>query len=248
MAKSKSDKDKEETEKKSTGTSGKAAKKETASTTKGAGKQGGSTKGGQTKGGTKTSTKSAATKGATGKSGAAKTGTAKSSTAKAGAKEKSAAPAARGKREALIAELYELIDNLDENMLAILKQQAEIITYSQRRTDAIRKVSEYQTAVAQGQLPEEGHDPDAAWVEQTEAGFFMICVGRDRIFFNRDELRELTRICWKSEDAPQAASRMFRWLERERRDFLNDTGIARPNSAALRNLYEFIISHYKVKE
>ncbi len=260
MAKSKSIKgkqEKEETEKK-TKSAGKGAKKETASTSKSSSKKGGAAKSGTTKGGTTASSKSAAAKGAGGKSsvaktgaaktGPAKSGTAKSSTTKAGAKKERAAPAKGDKRDALIAELYELIDNLDENMLAILKQQAEIITYSQRRTDAIRKVSEYQTAVAQGQLPEEGYDPDAAWVEQTEAGFFMICVGRDRIFFNRDELRELARICWKSEDAPKGASRMFRWLERERRDFLNDTGIARPNSAALRNLYKFIISHYKVKE
>ena len=192
---------------------------------------------------------SAATKSSAGKAGGSKSAgaTQKGATQK-GATQKGASPAKRDRREELVAELNELIANLDEHMLAILKQQAEIITYSQKRTEVIRKVSEFQTAIAKGQLPEEGYDPNAAWVEQTEAGFFMICVGRDRIFFNRDELRELTRICWGASDDSQAASRMFRWFERERRDFLNDTGIGRPNSAALRNLYSHIISNYKVKE
>ena len=187
---------------------------------------------------------SAATKSSAGKAGGSKSAGA----TQKGATQKGASPAKRDRREELVAELNELIANLDEHMLAILKQQAEIITYSQKRTEVIRKVSEFQTAIAKGQLPEEGYDPNAAWVEQTEAGFFMICVGRDRIFFNRDELRELTRICWGASDDSQAASRMFRWFERERRDFLNDTGIGRPNSAALRNLYSHIISNYKVKE
>ena len=239
----------EDSENKKTGTS-------KTSSSKGGSSKAGSSKTGSSKaetaktGGAKTakgakgaksggSDSSAATKSSAGKADGTKT---------AGATQKGVSPAKQNRREELVAELNELIANLDEHMLAILKQQAEIITYSQKRTEVIRKVSEFQTAIAKGQLPEEGYDPNAAWVEQTEAGFFMICVGRDRIFFNREELRELARICWGASDDSQAASRMFRWFERERRDFLNDTGIGRPNSAALRNLYSHIISNYKVKE
>ncbi len=204
--------------------------------------------------GAKESAAKSAGKSSTARSGskgsAAKSTTARKSKSSSTAKTKKRADAAAesSSREQVLEELNQLIGKLDEQMLGILKQQAEILTYSQKRTEVIRKVSEFQTAIAKGQLPDEGVDPNAAWVEQTDGGFFMICVGRDRIFFNRDELRELTRICWKAKDASQAGSRMYRWFERERRDFLNDTGIARPSSAALQNLYEHIVSHYKVKE
>ena len=233
-----------------------------------AGKTGKSTSAGQRSGGKSSSTKTekakSAAAGGTGKTAAknAKKGAA----AKAGGAKrtkqseardatraeqrgrKAGEVARRSAREELVGALNALIEKLDEQMLGILKQQAEILTHSQKRTEVIRRVSEFQTAIAKGQMPDEGVDPNAAWVEQTEGGFFMICVGRNRIFFNRDELRELTRICWKASDTAQGASRMYRWFERERGDFLNDTGIGRPNSAALRNLYEYIISHYKVKE
>jgi hypothetical protein len=85
-------------------------------------------------------------------------------------------------------------------------------------------------------------------VERTEDDFFVIQLDDARVFFNRNEMRELTRICHKAKDEIAGARNLFKWFDRERSDLLADTGISSDRSPYLRNLYELIVNTYKVKE
>ena len=85
-------------------------------------------------------------------------------------------------------------------------------------------------------------------IEKLDPNFFNIYVGKSRIFFNREELRSLVKICHASGTISEATTRLFRWFERERKDFLNDTGIERSGAPILVELYNLIVRTYQAKE
>jgi hypothetical protein len=60
-------------------------------------------------------------------------------------------------------------------------------------------------------------------------------------------MREITGLCQASRNSADAARRMFRWFEKERGDLLADTGINSAKNPYLIDLYEQVISTYKVK-
>jgi hypothetical protein len=85
-------------------------------------------------------------------------------------------------------------------------------------------------------------------IERTKDDFFIIQLDAVRVFFNKQEMREITRHCHAAENARAAARRLFRWFERERSDLLTDAGINSERNPYLLDLYEQVISTYKVKE
>lgn len=84
-------------------------------------------------------------------------------------------------------------------------------------------------------------------IERTEDDFFVIQFDAARVFFNRREMREITGLCQASRNSADAARRMFRWFEKERSDLLADAGINSAKNPYLIDLYEQVISTYKVK-
>ena len=85
-------------------------------------------------------------------------------------------------------------------------------------------------------------------VERTKDDFFIIQMDQARIFFNRGELREITRICHAAANEAGGARRLYAWFARERSDLLADVGINTERSPYLANLYHVIISTYTVKK
>ncbi len=84
-------------------------------------------------------------------------------------------------------------------------------------------------------------------IERTKDDFFIIQLDTARIFFNRQEMREITHRCHAAKNAPDAARRMYRWFEKERSDLLTDAGINSERNPYLIDLYEQVIRTYKVK-
>ena len=84
-------------------------------------------------------------------------------------------------------------------------------------------------------------------IEQISPQSFVIAVAGERVFFSRDELRAVAKIAWATDDAATGAERMYRWFDRERSDFLLDTGIDGVRDRALEELYEIIRARYSVK-
>ncbi|MFP4232396.1 MAG: hypothetical protein ACLFRR_11175 [Spirochaetaceae bacterium] len=154
--------------------------------------------------------------------------------------------------ESLKSEIAALLDKLDEESLRFLKQQAEVLLYSGELAAARKKAAEAahnrKTDEAEGTEQDEGAaEPSKPPVSITRRGdtSFFITVTGTRGFFNRQEMREMTRIAHRAGDAPEGARRLHRWLERERTDFLKDTGIDRPGDPRLGELWSVIVSTYK---
>lgn len=84
-------------------------------------------------------------------------------------------------------------------------------------------------------------------IERTPDDFFIIQLDTARIFFNKQEMREITRHCHAAANAHDAARRLFKWFERERSDLLTDAGINSDRNPYLIDLYERVISTYKLK-
>jgi len=85
-------------------------------------------------------------------------------------------------------------------------------------------------------------------IERTEDDFFIIQLDDARIFFNRQEMREITRVCHAAKTPTAAARNLFRWFEKERSDLLVDAGIKSESNPYLADLYEEVIATYKVKK
>lgn len=162
-------------------------------------------------------------------------------------------PVVKTKKQLLVKDLTTLFDELDEPGLEFLKHQAEVLLHNARIEEVRKKAAQF----AEG-LPGDEHQKTNGAphpqvnrdvrIEKTDHNFFNVFVGRNRIFFNRDEMKMLTKICHASASVSEATTRLYRWFERERKDFLNDTGIERAGHPALAELYEIIIHTYKVKE
>jgi hypothetical protein len=84
-------------------------------------------------------------------------------------------------------------------------------------------------------------------IERTKDDFFIIQLDDARVFFNRQEMREITRLCHAAKAPADGARRMFRWFEKERGDLLVDAGINSERNPYLVDLYEQVIATYKVK-
>lgn len=87
-------------------------------------------------------------------------------------------------------------------------------------------------------------DADVSVVRRSETSFFVHLSGRKQ-FLNIGEMRELARICHAAKEGSDGARRIFRWLDRERRDVLQDAGIGSAGDPRLRELYEIIVTTYK---
>lgn len=188
----------------------------------------------------------------------------KSSTAKSSAT-KSKAGAAKGQAEAtsapsqnpaLVDEIHEIITRLDDNGLETLLDAARAVE-TKRKIENFNRELNVAAEKASKRRRELSAPEYRVSIERTEDDFFIIQLDDVRVFFNRQEMREITAICHKaaasgeanSRGAPQAAARrLFKWFEKERSDLLVDAGINSERNPYLIDLYQVVVSTYKVKE
>jgi hypothetical protein len=175
-----------------------------------------------------------------------KTATAKKTT-RGKSVENALTTAAQGAREDFLEELMEIARDLDEVSLGVLKHQAAMLRargkikdFSQNMNVAVEEATRRRRQAARPAFD--------VRIEHNEDDFFIIQLDDVRVFFNRSEMRELTRIAHAAADRAGGAKRLFRWFEKERQDLLNDAGIAQAGNPYLLNLYDLIITTYKVKD
>jgi hypothetical protein len=141
---------------------------------------------------------------------------------------------------------------LDVEALVFLKRQADVLLHNSRVEELRRE------AVAGGVSPGEGRglapgsgalpEDRSVRIERTGDVTFNVFVGGKRVFFNRDEMRGLARICHAAGDDVEGGRRLFAWFKRERGDFLVDAQISGAASPVLVDLCALIVRTYTVKE
>jgi len=148
-------------------------------------------------------------------------------------------------RAKLLASLLDQSLSLSQDSLGTLVREAQVLGHAEQTRRERSQLQEAQEAVARQEPPPGQNAPGEVDIEQLDATSFAIQVGAARVFFTRDELRELARHCWATGDVSEGCKRIYRWLEQERRDFLMDTVVDRPLHPALARIYRIIRSRYR---
>lgn len=161
---------------------------------------------------------------------------------------KTPAPPADSTSARRIEQITRLLQELNENGLDYIASQVALLVQQQRAEHSRDEVTAAQDAIMHGEAPAGAAAPgNEVDIEQISPQSFVIQVAGERIYFSRDELRALTKIAWGTEEPATAAERLYRWFDRERRDFLLDTGIDGVRDRALEKIYGIIRSRYRAR-
>jgi hypothetical protein len=150
-------------------------------------------------------------------------------------------------REKLLKELRDLAKGIDEDGLLFLIKQANVLLYNQNVRELNKKSGASESGKSEKHSQEEKPDHEVEIVEKNNGEHFYIIVGGARVFFTRDEMRSLVKICHASEDEFDASRRLYGWFSRERKDLLIDGRISINTHPSLKSIYRNLISTYKVK-
>lgn len=148
--------------------------------------------------------------------------------------------AAKARRAALLNELKALLDELDEEGLDFLLEQAQVHRYNME----VRRLNEAQERRRAGRPSASGAAaprPSPLRVERSEDGQTYHIVSEEHYkMFTAEEMLALVRIAHANADPAEGARGLYRWLARERSDALADLGLKGPGSPGLADLAELL--------
>ena len=151
-------------------------------------------------------------------------------------------------KEKLLKELGGLIDRIDMEGLLFLIKQAIFLIYHQSVEELNQKMSSLEAQKIKKPRDRKKPGDEVEIEEKSEGENFTIAVQGSRLFFTREEMRRMVKICHASEDEFDAARRLYSWFSRERKDVLIDGRITVNTHPSLKSVYRKLISTYKVKE
>lgn len=157
-------------------------------------------------------------------------------------------------KEKLLKELGGLIKQIDMEGLLFLIKQANILIYNKSVEELNKKMDDLEAQKTKDtrEKKKPGNEVEEAGEveieEKPEGENFTVAVQGARLFFTREEMRSMVKICHASEDDFDAALRLYNWFSRERKDVLIDGRITANTHPALKSIYRKLISTYKVKE
>ena len=152
------------------------------------------------------------------------------------------------KKEKLIESLIKMLKDIDEEGLIFLTKQANVLLYNMRAEEINKQVNEiYEKNVSQ-KKEAQGKKYAVAVEEKNDGEHFYIILNNSRFFFIREEMRSIVKICHASNNGRDASQRLYRWFSQNRKDLLIDGGIKSNKNPYLANIYEKLVSTYKVKD
>lgn len=145
-------------------------------------------------------------------------------------------------------ELIKLIKTLDEEGILFLIQQANILRYNME-VDKINK--EKSKIINQGlKVPKKNSKKPGTRVEiipSEKKNFYIIEVDAIRKFFSIEDFKGVVKIAQSDGGGLEKAGRLYKWLDRERRDCLIDLKIRNKSDPRLQEIIEVVKNKYKVK-
>ncbi len=152
------------------------------------------------------------------------------------------------KREELIKNLTKLTKDIDEEGLIFLTKQANVLLYNMRVEEINKNLNEIEEKNVPQKKEVQRNKYAVGLEEKNDGEHFYIILNNSRVFFIREEMRNLVKICHASNDGRDASQRLYNWFLRNRKDLLVDGGIENGKNPFLANLYEKLVSAYKLKD
>lgn len=180
------------------------------------------------------------------------TAKAKPASAKAAAKAKPAAgkeaKAERAEAEEkalLLKDLRALLPRLDAEGLSFLLEQAEVHLYNMEAEalEASRAERQRRAAERRGIAP--GAAGGLALVRSESGSSYYVEAGEASVMFTKEETLALVRLAHGNPDDLEAARALGAWLERERRDVLDELRLPGASGPALKELARLLRSSFK---
>ena len=177
---------------------------------------------------------------AAGKTASAKT-TGKAAAAKASKAEKAEAE----EKALLLKDLHALLPRLDAEGLAFLLEQAEVHLYNMEAEalEASRAERQRRAAERRGVAP--GAAGGLALVRSESGSSYYVEAGDASVMFTKEEMLSLVRLAHGHPDDLEAARALGAWLERERRDALDELRLPGAQGPALKELARLLRSSFK---
>jgi len=157
-------------------------------------------------------------------------------------------------RARLERELTEAIEQIDEEGLIFLIQQAQVLIHNVQVDKLNREIVELeQKKLKSGKdKPAPRKTPAAAaavTIDESDNGkAFFLTLGGTRKVMNLEEMRRLVQICYTAETKSDALKQLYTVFARERGDVLADAKISGPGSPILEGLFQAIRSTYQLKD
>ena len=147
--------------------------------------------------------------------------------------------------KALSTELEKILPELDAEGLQFLLDQARVHLYNMQ-IDRMRAEAENEKIATRGTSKTAAETCNVEIKRgQNSDVYHIVCNGHFSMF-NSDEMLSIVRICHGQDDDVEKKSRLYHWFFRERRDFLNDNGIADIHSQVLDMLYQLVKKRFKI--
>jgi hypothetical protein len=150
-------------------------------------------------------------------------------------------------RPALIKELKAIIEELDEEGLDSLLEQAHVHRYNmevEKLNDAEDRRLAREVKSGASTKKQTQHAPNLR-IERSQDGntYHVVSEGRYKMF-SADEMLALVRIAHANPDSKEAARGLHRWMSRERSDALADLGVSGPTDPSLVALSRLIVKDF----
>ena len=160
----------------------------------------------------------------------------------------------KGKKQ-ILQDIQELLKKIDQDGLVFLKDQAAVLVYNQE----VRKQNDETIKKQKADIPDQNrvqkvkrsrtdNDPYLSFnvtIEQVKKGKnFILCIHKARLFMDVDEIKALFHIADKAGNSKTAAPRLYRWLQKERKDVLIDGKISSHMSPVLNTIYQELIDSF----
>lgn len=151
-------------------------------------------------------------------------------------------------KDKLVDELIKLTNELDEEGINFLIDQANVLKYN-NEVDRINADMEKRRALVGGNKKKsvtKSPAPQKKSVEinaASDKSSFIMQINNSRKILTREELRTMVAIAHRGEKAE-----LFRWLKKERADILKDSAIKNKDDQTLSLIIELLVSSYKIKK
>jgi hypothetical protein len=159
-------------------------------------------------------------------------------------------------RKKLQEELHNLIEEIPEDGLKFLIDQANIILYN-RKVDELNKAAERLNAGRGGttgeKSPAEADNGESeerlTWVEEGSKGrsMFLVINNQRKIMDQENEMLPLVKIAHSTSYINEGCEWLYRWFHRER-DVVIFDAVLTPEHPAMRQLYTYLREHFSLNK